>query len=187
VLPRRSEYLLLARMVFTVRMRIPRRLLLAAAAGTAATAATGALAGCDIPLPGRRNPPKTEAMTDAELMRDVAADSLDLAARYDATIARVPDLSARLTPIRDAHRDHATALARLIGSPAPGGGAASTGAAGSSAATTTTLKALAEGERAAAGRAAIAAIQVATFHAPLVGTIAAARASHVEALAGGGS
>jgi hypothetical protein len=176
VLPRRSEYLLLARMVFTVRMRIPRRQLLAATAGTALVALTG----CGIPRLSRRSIPEVEAMADADLLRAVAADATGLAARYDTAIGALADQAARLTPIRDAHRDHAAALARLLdGSPHP---VTSTGPAEDPA---PSLKALAEGEKAAAGRAASAALQVATFHAPLVGTIAACRASHVEALSGG--
>src|SRR3954468_10346292 len=75
VLPRRSEYLRLARMVFTVRMRIPRRHLLAVATGTA----VAALTGCDIPRLSRRSVPKAEAMADADLLRAVAADAAGLA------------------------------------------------------------------------------------------------------------
>jgi hypothetical protein len=162
-------------MVFTVRMRIPRRQLLAATAGTA----VAALTGCDIPRLSRRSTPKVEAMADADLLRAVAADATGLAARYDVVIGALADQAARLAPIRDAHRDHAAALTRLLDdSPRPATSS------GSAVDTAPSLKALAESEKAAAGRAATASLQVAAFHAPLVGTIAACRASHVEALAG---
>jgi hypothetical protein len=176
VLPRCSEYPLVARMVFTVRMRIPRRHLLAAATGTT----VAALAGCDFPQLSRRStPPRAEAMADADLLRAVAADAAGLAVRYDAAIGALANQTARLTPIRDAHRDHAEALGRLLDeSPHP------VASAGSAENIAPSLKALAESEKTAAASAATAAIQVATFHAPLVGTIAACRASHVEALSG---
>lgn len=156
-----------------VRLR-PRRSVLAA--GTLAVAAAGLASGCSILAPDE---PETITPQDADALRAVAGESLDLAGRYDAAIARTPDQAAKLTPIRDAHREHAAAIGRSLDasvapSPAPSA-SASGGASG-------LLKALQTAERAAAERATSACLAVASHHAPLIGAIAAARASHAEAL-----
>jgi hypothetical protein len=167
-------------MVLTMAMPsgYPRRTLLSAAALAAAgTAAGPALAGCDSTGDGGTAVPAA----DAAALRQVAAEALGLANRYDQAISRSPDQSARLTPIRDAHREHAAAIGRSLDAtvapsapPDPSGSAAS----GSGSA----LKALAAAEKAAAERALTACVAAASYYAPLLGTVAAARASHVEVL-----
>jgi hypothetical protein len=179
-------------MVLTVAVRTgrahPRRSFLGAAgtvAGAAALAGpAGLLAGCSLPDVFGSGEPATQTLTDAEALRAVAADSLFLAARLDAAITQLPDQAARLTPLRDAHRQHAAAIGRSLGESAQpsvtAGSPSESAAAGGGAAAT--IKALATGERTAAERAAITCGQVESYHAPLVGSIAAARASHAEAL-----
>jgi hypothetical protein len=182
-------------MVLTVPVRTgrahPRRSFLGAtgtvAGAVAAAALTGTgglLAGCSLPdvFGGEPDP---RPLPDAEALRAVAADSLLLAARHEAAIGQVPDQATRLTALRDAHREHAAAIGRSLGeSPGPSlvAGSPSESGAPPGSGAAAVLRALATAERGAAERAAIACVQVESFHAPLVGTIAAARASHAEAL-----
>jgi hypothetical protein len=133
-----------------------------------------AVAGCESDDGASAIPPD-----EAANLRRVAGESLDLATRYDAAIGQNPEQSARLTAIRDAHREHAAAIGRSLGStvaaqagPAPSGSQAAGGG----------LKALAAAEKAAAERAVAACLDAASYHAPLLGTVAAARASHAEVL-----
>lgn len=161
-----------------VRLR-PRRSVLAA--GTLGLAAAGVASGCSFLGPDE---PETIKPANEAALRAVAGESLELAKRYDEAIARTPDQSARLTPIRDAHREHAAAIGRsLDSSVAPSVAlsaapwvSASDGASG-------LLRALQAVERAAAERAIAACMDAAPHHAPLLGAIAAARASHAEVLA----
>jgi hypothetical protein len=168
-------------MVLTVPVRngmgLPRRSVLAATAGVAG------LAGCSVPHLLSEDP-APQAMPDADALRAVSADSLLLAARYDAAITAQPDLAARLTPLRDAHREHAAAIGRALDSSAgPAGPAPSASRSAAPARDRAALlKALATDERAAADRAGAACLAAAAYRAPLLGTIAACRASHAEAL-----
>ena len=150
------------------------------AAGTVVLAAAGLASGCSVLGPDE---PESIKPPDADALRAVAGESLDLAARYDDAIAKNSAESARLTPIRDAHREHAAAIGRsldtTVAPAAPPSGAASPSA---SAGTSGLLKTLQSAERAAAERATTACMAVASYYAPLIGAIAAARASHAEAL-----
>jgi len=149
------------------------------AAGSVVLAAAGLASGCSVLGPDE---PESIKPPDADALRAVAGESLDLAARYDDAIAKNSDQSARLTPIRDAHREHAAAIGRsLDATVAPSGGAAAASPS-ASAGSSGPLKALQSAERAAAERATTACLAVASYYAPLIGAIAAARASHAEAL-----
>jgi len=176
-------------MVLTVRVHHgahPRRSVLGAAATLAAAGlgGTAALAGCSLPdlMPGGE--PDVRPLPDAETLRAVRADALLMAARYDEAITLLPDLTNRLTPLRDAHREHAGALTRAVDA---GAGAApatpSTAGSGGPRERAAMLKSLAADERTAAERATAACLTVPSYRAPLVGMIAACRASHAEALA----
>lgn len=164
-------------MVLTVPVRngmaLPRRSMLAATAGLAA------LAGCSVPRLFS-DEPAPQAMPDADALRTVAAEALLLAARHDAAIAAQPDLAARLTPLRDAHREHATAIGRALDTSATPAPSVSPSALPRERAAL--VKALAADERAASERAGVACLAAAAYRAPLLGTIAACRASHAEAL-----
>ncbi|WP_239160377.1 hypothetical protein [Virgisporangium ochraceum] len=160
-------------MVLTVAMPWgwTRRTVLAAAGSAGVVVA----AGCD--LNGAEPSAVPEAAAAA--LRQVAGESLDLANRYDAAISQNPDQSARLTAIRDAHREHAAAIGRSLDtSVAPAAAPAASG----SQASGSGLKALAAAEKAAAERAVAACVAATSYHAPLLGTVAAARASHAEVL-----
>jgi hypothetical protein len=148
-----------------------------AAAGWAtaglATATLGGLAGCDLGGPGPEPTPPPDPLLPF-LTATVA-----LADRYDAAIAADPSLGARLTPLRDDHRAHVRALAREIGIAAPSGApspAASTSAAPA------TVQALLAAEQDAQKDAEKACLEGPSYHAALLGSIAACRAGHQEAL-----
>jgi hypothetical protein len=166
-------------MVFTMAMPSghPRRTLLAVAGlSVVGAAAGGSLAGCD-----NDDGPTAVPAADAAALRQVAGEALDLANRYDQAISQNADQSAKLTPIRDAHREHAAAIGRSLdatvapSAPPNPSGSATSGSGGA-------LKALAAAEKAAAERALTACVASASYYAPLLGTVAAARASHVEVL-----
>jgi hypothetical protein len=157
-----------------VRLRSRRSVL---AAGTLAVAAAGLASGCSVLGPDE---PETIKPPDAEALRAVAGESLDLASRYDEAIARTPDQADKLTAIRDAHREHAAAIGRSLDASVAPAPAPTPSASGSGSGL---VRALQSAERAAAERATTACMSVASYYAPLIGAIAAARASHAEALA----
>jgi hypothetical protein len=122
------------------------------------------------------------------------AGTVALAARYDAAIGGLPQLAARLTPIRDAHRAHATALAQLIGRPAsslsPGrpevpAAPSQTSPPATAAAIAAPAAALAElraAEKAGQAEATAACLAAPADRTAVLGSITAARATHQEAL-----
>jgi hypothetical protein len=171
-------------MVLTVRVlmgdepaRYSRRTVLRAA--MVGTVGTLALTGCD-----KSGPAQVRKIADPlnALYRDTAA----LLARYESIITARPELAARLTPLRDAHREHLRALAREIGpnldSPSPAPSAGGSVAAEAPADAGSALAALRDAEKAAAAAARAACLAGPSYRAALLGSIAAARASHVEAL-----
>jgi len=99
--------------------------------------------------------------------------SMALASRYDVALRELPDRADLLRDIRDEHLQHARAMADLISS------AATHGRLGDAA---TILNGLREMERAALGQASEACLAAPAEQAALFGTIAAALASHQEAL-----
>ncbi|MGS2614648.1 hypothetical protein ACVCAH_08975 [Micromonospora sp. LZ34] len=108
-------------------------------------------------------------------------ESLRLAAGHRAAAAAHPALADRLTPIAEAHQAHAAELARVIGTPLPSAPAPTPS---DPAATDpdAALAALREAERAGRETATKACAAAPAERAALLGSIAAARATHVEAL-----
>src|SRR6185312_16012802 len=107
-------------------------------------------------------------------------EAVALAASYDRAVVSQPGLAARLTPLADDHRAHATELARLIGRPPPSTRASAVASAPADAAAQT-VASLRTAEQ-AAQKSAVAACQAAPAdRAALVGSIAACRATHAEA------
>ncbi|WFE64522.1 hypothetical protein [Micromonospora sp. WMMD714] len=132
------------------------------------------LTGCDLlDRDGPDRPP--------DPLEPLAGESRALADRYRAAIAADPGLADRLTPIADAHAAHAEELRRLIGRPAPSGPATPepTVAAGAPA---TVLAGLRAAEQNGRDNAAKACADAPGDRAALLGSIAAARATHLEAL-----
>jgi hypothetical protein len=159
-------------MVFTGEVRMSgegptrRRVLgmTAAGLGGAALSACGLFGGD--PQPG------TES---ADALQPLLAEAVALAGAYDKAAAARPNLSARLKPLADDHRAHASALAQLLGKPVPTGAAASTGSGD-------VLSGLQTAEKTAQRTAVAACKQAPADRAALLGSIAACRATHVEAL-----
>lgn len=141
-----------------------------ALAAIAGTAAVPALAGC--------TPAASTEIPGAAELTDVIKGTAALADTYDAAITAYPALATRLTPLRDAHRAHVAALASMLGQDPPP--AATQPAPGTSQGSA--LSALAAAEKAGRAAAVAACLAAPARLAPLLGSIAAARASHQEAL-----
>jgi len=177
-----------------------RRRLLAAGAGAAVTALAG-VSGCGLLRPDPTPTPSPDPL------EPLLAGAVALVTRYEAVIARLPQLAGRLAPLRDAHLVHVSELAALIGRPPPVTGAAANPATAGSAppnpataapatANPTTANpaaadpatvpgAVAElrgAELAAQRAAAEACLAAPARRAGLLGTIAACRATHAEVL-----
>ena len=110
-------------------------------------------------------------------LQPVLDEALALAAACDRLAAAEPGLAGRLTPLASDHRAHATELGRLIGAEVPSAApSASAPAVGGSRA------ALRKAVQTAQRTATTAARQAPAGRAALVGSIAACRATHAEAL-----
>ncbi|MFI7605449.1 hypothetical protein ACIBTV_10015 [Micromonospora sp. NPDC049366] len=140
-----------------------------------------ALGGVAVPLAGcglfdrDEGPPPA-----ADPLHPLLDEALALAASYREAAGAVPELADRLTPIAETHESHAAELARVIGAtpPSPAPSATGTPPAGADAA----LAALRQAEQAARNAAVTACAAAPAERAALVGSIAAARATHLEAL-----
>lgn len=182
-------------MVFTVAVRDgwSRRAVLGAA-GSAGVAA--ALSGCTWLDPDPPPPPPPDPL------EPLLAATRALADRYQRVLTAHPPLADRLRPLYEAHRAHAEALLAVIGrpelaspSPEPGArtppgddpgegaspdpGADPGGAPGDPAEAVAELR---EAERAGQEEAAEACLSAPPERAALLGSITAARASHVAVL-----
>lgn len=158
----------------------PRRHLLRTLLGvTLGAAVPTGLAGCDLIRGDEPAPvPPVDPLTP---LRD---EALRLAGAYDEAIVAQPELAGRLTPIAEAHRAHAAELGRILQPPAPpivapSAPPSATPATGDDDAV---LGALRTAEQRARRTAAAACQQAPVERAALLGSIAAARASHAEAL-----
>lgn len=114
-------------------------------------------------------------------LRPMVDESLGLAAAHRASATAHPELADRLGPIAEAHTAHATELARVIGVAVPSTpvAAPSTTPAADPAGALAALRDLEKvGQRTATAACAAAPAE----RAALLGSIAAARATHQEAL-----
>jgi hypothetical protein len=134
--------------------------------------AASTLAGCDL-VGGGSGPAPPHPLTG------FVGSTIAIAALYDATFAAHPDLTAALAPVREAHRQHIDALIHAAGTslttptpPAPKVAGAPQQA----------VAALAAAERKGRDDAVAACLANVARLAPLLGSIAAARASHLEVL-----
>lgn len=173
-------------MVFTVAVRPhpperwTRRALLAAGGASLAGAATG----CGWFRPGTEPDPP-------DPLEPLLAVTRDLAGRYARTMVRHPDLADRLAPVLDTHTAHVTALLETIGRPelatpsprpSPGAPASPTPAAipPDQDDAVDQLRSLEEEALVVAREACLAAP---VERIELLGSLCAARASHLEVLA----
>ena len=151
-----------------------RRRLLGGAGGVAL--GLTALSGCGI-FGGDDD----EQQKAADALQPVLAEALALAAAYDRAVVAQPGLAGRLAPLAGDHRAHATELAALLDEPVPSTApSASAGPDASDAAAT--IAALRKAEQAAQKTAAAVCRQAPAARAALIGSIAACRATHAEAL-----
>jgi hypothetical protein len=146
----------------------------------------------------------------ADPLEPLLAEAVALAAAYDRVVATQSGLAGRLRPLADDHRAHAAQLAQLIDRPVPptpasasapalgsatsgsatsgsatsgsAAAASSAAAAGSSAAIAHSLVQLGAAEQIAQRNAVSACRRAPADRAALIGSIAACRATHVEAL-----
>lgn len=178
-----------------------RRAVLRGGIGVAAVvAAPGALAGCGLLTPEPPPPDPLEPLIVAKAA---------VLARYDATIARHPDLAEPLKPLKDAHGAHLKELLALLdperrkvvrpkvkasASPSAGAKGAEPGESGEPSAAPDgasdvpaspdeAFTALAALEKEATARSAKACLDGAAARAALLGSISAAEATHVSVLA----
>ncbi|GAB2919132.1 hypothetical protein GCM10027280_02710 [Micromonospora polyrhachis] len=135
-------------------------------------AATGPLAACGL---------FDDSEPEPDPLAPLLAGALDLAALYEAAVAADPTLADRLTPIAQAHRAHAEELARVTRVTLPN----STPTAGPTLPTgdrKSMLTALRSAEQQGQAAATTACLSTPAHRAALVGSIAAARATHLELL-----
>ncbi|MGW4156400.1 hypothetical protein ACWEDF_24930 [Micromonospora chersina] len=140
-----------------------------------------ALGGAAAPLTGCDLFDRDDESRTPDPLEPLAAEATALEARHRAAATAVPALAERLTAIADAHRAHAEELRRAIGRPAPSGGPAV--APSAAPADPDTVRAeLRQAEQEGRDNAAKACAAAPAERAALLGSIAAARATHVEAL-----
>ncbi|MCX4473851.1 hypothetical protein OOK41_26685 [Micromonospora sp. NBC_01655] len=140
------------------------------------------LGGAAAPLTGCDLFDREEPDPAPDPLEPLAAEARELAARHRAALAADPGLAGLLTPIAEAHEAHAAELATLFGRPAsasPGGPSAGASAGGDRAATLADLRQAEQRGRESAAKLCAGAP---AGRAALLGSIAAARATHVEAL-----
>jgi hypothetical protein len=115
----------------------------------------------------------------------VVAGTVGLIDRYQAALAAHSDLGTRLQPLLDEHRKHLDALREAMGTPSPSASATASASASASVAPDPAgaLAALHAAEQSGQTEAAAACLAAAADYAPLLGSIAACRATHVEVLA----
>ena len=166
-------------MVFTVPVRkrvagpASRRAVLGGLAGAAAAVALG---GC---WPARDKP---AARATPHPLAPVVAGTLAMIDRYQATMTAYPDLSTRLTPLLADHRANLDALRRAMGTPSPSATASASASASVAPDPAGAVAALHAAEQAGQAGAAAACLAAVADYAPLLGSIAACRATHVEVL-----
>lgn len=150
-----------------------RRAFLRGFAGLAGAGAVTSLAGCD--LFGGGSPPDPEPHALAGFL----AATVALGGLYDATLKAVDALPAAVGAIRDAHREHAKAIAEAIGEPTPQPAASASAAPTDR---TAAIAALIAAEKTAGADAISECLAASPRFAALLGSIAAARATHLEVL-----
>jgi hypothetical protein len=156
-----------------VRTSITRRGFLRGLLGVTGAAGVSLAAGCDLLGGGEAQAPAPDPLLP------FLADTTALLARYNLALVQVPALATVITNVRDAHHEHAVALAKAINGPTPGASATASGPAGDRG---TVLAALVEAETKARDAAIEACLNTTPRLAPLLGSIAAARATHLEIL-----
>ncbi|HEX6870276.1 MAG TPA: hypothetical protein VF163_04195 [Micromonosporaceae bacterium] len=149
-----------------------RALLGVTGAAVLGTGAVTTLAGCE-PL-GSSAGDAAPAAEYAEFL----AGTVAVAALYQSAVDAVPELATRLAPLLAAHQAHARELAEALGTQVP----ESSGTASVPSDRAGAVAALAAAERTGRTAAVNLCLSAPARLAPLLGSIAAARATHLEVL-----
>jgi hypothetical protein len=152
---------------------VSRRDLLRGVLAVAGLAGVGSVAGCDL-IGGSSDADDPDVPPE---ITELLTATVALADAYDGAIARVPSLAERLTPMRDTHRTHAQALAQALAEPTPASATAD-GPSDPAAALAELVDAETRGLEAARSACLAAPARL----AGLIGSMAAARACHLEVL-----
>ncbi|MEE6306699.1 hypothetical protein V1634_07660 [Plantactinospora veratri] len=153
-----------------------RREMIRAVGLAALVGATGPLAGCGL-FGGEPDPPP-----EPDPLAPLISGALDLAARHEAAIAAFPELADRLRPVAEAHRAHAAELSRVTGTALPTATATAPPPGAGAGVMSETLRQLREAEQQGRDAAAKACLEAPANRAALVGSVTAARATHLEVL-----
>lgn len=145
-------------------------------AGTLGSAALTTITGCD----ARSDEPAPDP--EAAQLQGLLATTAALADRYQAALSAVAALPATVGQIRDSHLAHARAVAQALGTPTPRPSASTAGAVPGPAERDATLAALMAAENEAYEKAVALCLTSSPRFAALLGSIAAARATHRAAL-----
>ncbi|QLQ40343.1 hypothetical protein [Micromonospora robiginosa] len=141
-----------------------------------------ALGGAAVPLTGCDLLDRDDEPSPPDTLEPLVTEALALEARHRAAAGATPALAGRLTPIADAHRAHADELRRVIGRPAPSGTPSATPSDPPATDPDAVLAGLRKAEQQGRTNAAKACAGAPAERAALLGSIAAARATHAEAL-----
>ena len=142
----------------------------------AATLSSSALAGCGIFDSGPDRP------SSPDPLQPVLDEAVALAAAYDRAAVGLPDLATRLTPLGADHRAHIAELSRVIGRAVPSASSEASATPGTASDPKAALAELRKAEQSAQRTAAAACRTAPAARTALVGSIAACRATHAEAL-----
>ncbi|MEV6347193.1 hypothetical protein [Actinoplanes sp. NPDC051851] len=119
-----------------------------------------------------------EPAPEPDALQPVLDEAVALAAAYDRVALLQPAMAETLSTLAGNHRQHATELARVIGTTVPSAAPSASAATGGDDTVAGLKKAEQSGQR-----TAVAACKAAPAErAMLVGSIAAGRATHIEAL-----
>jgi hypothetical protein len=157
------------------RSPITRRAVLRGLLGVTGAAGVTLTTGCSLFGDSSTSPPPAP-----NPLEGFYRDTIALADRYDAALAQVPALAGAITGPRDTHRAHVKALAQALAlaTPKPSG----TPTAGPAGDRNAVLAALVQAETKARDAAVEACLSAPNRLAVLLGSIAAARATHLEVL-----
>ncbi|WBB51799.1 hypothetical protein O3597_18125 [Verrucosispora sp. WMMA2044] len=143
-----------------------------------------ALGGAAAPLTGCGLLDRDEPPPLPDPLAPLLDESRQLAAGLRAAATAHPDLAARLLPLAESHEAHATEIARLTGAATATAPPTATAAPSGTPPTdrSATLAALRRSERAGREAAIRACATAPAERVALLGSVAAARATHLEAL-----
>ncbi|WBB94566.1 hypothetical protein [Verrucosispora sp. WMMC514] len=141
-----------------------------------------ALGGAAAPLAGCGLLDRDEPPPPPDPLAPLLDESRQLAAGLRAAATAHPDLAARLLPLAESHEAHATEIARLTGAATASAAPTATPSGSPPTDRSATLAALRRSERAGREAAIRACAEAPAERVALLGSVAAARATHLEAL-----